>query len=118
MPWASSATTDEKPAWSAVRLTSTTGTPDAASSSVSASRRRTVARIRPSTLRASSRRAPVASRSGSLSVLAMIAVNSAPSASSMPRSIGGNSGLVMSGIRTPTVIDRRVRRLEAMALRA
>ncbi len=118
MPWASSATTVATSLWSAVRLTRTIGTPAAASSSLIPSRRLTVAMISPSTLRASRRRAPIASRAGSLSVLAMIAVNSPPSASSMPRSMGGNSGLVMSGISTPTVIDRRVRRLEAMALRA
>ncbi len=32
-----------------------------------------------------------------------------PSASSMPRRINGNTGLVMSGMRTPTVLDRRMR---------
>src|ERR1700694_1817611 len=34
----------------------------------------------------------------------------------MPRTTGGNSGLVRSGMSTPTVIDRLVRRPRAMVL--
>ena len=34
----------------------------------------------------------------------------------MPRMIGGNSGLLRSGISTPIVFERRVRRLRATGL--
>ena len=34
----------------------------------------------------------------------------------MPRTIGGNSGLVMSGTSTPTVKERLVLRLRAIGL--
>ena len=40
----------------------------------------------------------------------------AASLSSRPRTIGGNSGLFRSGINTPTVCERRVRRLRATGL--
>jgi hypothetical protein len=53
----------------------------------------------------------VASRRGSPSVLAMTSVQPATaSASSMPRRIGGKTGFMMSGISTPMVFERRVRR--------
>ncbi len=65
---------------------------------------RAVAAMNPSTWRARIASIWLRSRPGSLSVLTISAVYPAsPNRSSMPRMIGGNSGLVRSGMSTPTV---------------
>ena len=75
----------------------------------------TAASMMPSTPRCSSTSNRRASRSGSLSVLTRIeAYPAGSSAASIPRTIGGNRVLVMSGIMTPTVMVRRVLRPAAM----
>ena len=71
----------------------------------------------PSTWRERSDAICTRSRSSSLSVLTMSALKPAPlSTSSIPRTIGGNSGLVMSGSTSPTVPDFDVFRQRAMGL--
>ena len=71
--------------------------------------RRAVAAMIPSTCRARIVCESSSSRSGSLSVLAISGVYPAVSSrSSMPRRIGGKSGLVRSGISTPIVYERLV----------
>ena len=69
---------------------------------------RAVATMSPSTWRDRSDSICASSRAGSLSVLTIKALYPAgASTSSMPRTIGGNSGLVRSGMTSPTVVSAR-----------
>ena len=69
----------------------------------------------PSQRRACSSRTATASRSTSLSVSATRQASpAAHSVSSIPRTIGGSTGFVRSGTTTPTIPERRVRRLRAV----
>ena len=111
-------TDTESRLWScAIRFISTTGRPARAASASSGSLRCAVASTIPSTWRARICWNTSRSRSPSPSVLPISATYpAAASRSSSARTIGGNSGLVRSGMSTPTVLERRVRRLRATGL--
>ena len=73
------------------------------------------ATINPSQRRERSSSISAASRSSSLSVSASRhAIPALHSVSSIPRTIGGRTGLVRSGTTTPATPERRVRRLRAV----
>jgi hypothetical protein len=76
-----------------------------------------VAAMQPSASRVRIVSTAARARSGWLSVFAIRAVKPASArASSMPRTIGGNSGLVRSGSSTAIVNERLVLRLRAIGL--
>ena len=92
------------------RLTSTTSRPACAAAASTRLCTVAVASTKPSTCRARISSKTICSRSSSESVLPISATYpSAASRSSRPRTIGGNSGFVRSGMSTPMVCDRRVR---------
>src|SRR5919202_1526301 len=109
-PAASSPATSGRPAPSTSRVTRTVATSPAASAFTVALVRVAEATISPSQRRASSSRITTASRSGSLSVSATRHARPAgQSVSSMPRTIGGRTGVVRAGTTTPTTPERRGR---------